>query len=119
MPDDHAVGAGLEQRPCVLEAADAPGGLHGQPGRGHGAHELGPHPAGTGAVQIDEVDSPGAGSRPAPGERRGITRSLDDRVVVPLVEPHRFLAEHVDGRDHLDRPVEPLESYPITVMLAC
>ena len=65
------------------------------------------------------MNSPGAGGCPAPGEGRGIIRPLDDRVVVPLVEPDRFLAEHVDGGDHLDRPVEPLELDVHDFMLAC
>ena len=104
---------------CVVEAADAPGGLHGQADRGHEAHELGPHPPGAGAVEVDEVDPPGAGSGPAPRERRRIVRSLDHRVVVPLVEPHRFVAEHVHGWDHLDRPLEPHDLVSHISMLAC
>ncbi len=65
------------------------------------------------------MNAPGAGGGPAPGEGCGIIRSLDDRVVVSLVEPHRLLAQHVDGGNHLDRSREPLELASHDFMLAC
>ena len=40
----------------------------------------------------------------APRELDRLAGALDDVVVVALVEADGALAEHVDGRDHLDRP---------------
>ena len=48
---------------------------------------------------------------PAAAQRRasaiGSLGPRDDGVVVALVQAHGLLAEHVDGRNHLDRSVEP------------
>ena len=59
--------------------------------------------AGAGAVQVDEVDAARAGGREAARELDRVAGPLDDVVVVSLVQAHGALAEHVDGRDHLDR----------------
>ena len=55
-----------------------------------------------GAVEVDEVHTARAGFHPAAGERDRVGRALDDVCVVAPVEAHGFLAEHVDGWDHLD-----------------
>ena len=60
------------------------------------------------AVEVDEVDPPRARLREAPRERDGLARALDHFVVVALVQPDGALAEHVHGRDHLDRLREPV-----------
>ena len=107
--DDDAVGAGVEQGSRVLERADPAGGL--QRGRGD---RLGDEPdelradaPGARAVEVDEVDARRARRREAPGQLDGVAGALDDLVVVPLMQADGALAEHVDGRDHLDRRVEP------------
>ncbi len=75
----------------------------GTPARaGDRGDELGAHPARPRAVEVDQVDPPGAGGDPAAGERHGIVGALHDRVVVAAVQPHGFVAEHVDGGNHLD-----------------
>ena len=73
--------------------------------------ELGPDAARARAVEVDEVD---ARARPprrsARASATGLAGALDDLVVVALVEPDGLLAEDVDGRDHLDRLLEPHRS---------
>ena len=53
------------------------------------------------------MDPRGARRGEAPRERDRVAGALDDLVVVAPVEAHGALAEHVDGRYHLDRSVEP------------
>ena len=80
----------------------------GRGGVGDGADELGPDAARARAVEVDEVDARARRPRRSARERDRLARPLDDLVVVSLVEPHRALAEHVHGGDHLDRVREPL-----------
>ena len=70
-------------------------------------HELGADAAAAGAVEVDEVDPACAGRGEARRERDRVARALDDVVVDSAVQPHGVVAEHVDGRDDLDRSGEP------------
>ena len=71
--------------------------------RGDGRDELGANAPGARAVEVDEVDRAARPPRRSARERDGLARPLDDLVVGALVQPDGAAAEHVDGRDHLDR----------------
>ena len=108
--DDDAVGARREQRRGVLDAS----GCRRRPGarrRGGSATAR----TSSGRTRPERAPSrstrwiaPRARLGEAPRERDRLARPLDDVVVVALVQPHRALAEHVHGGDHLDRLREPL-----------
>ena len=59
----------------------------------------------------------GARLRERGGELHRVARPLDHLVVVSPVKAHGALAEHVDGRDHLDGRAEPLRQH--ATMLTC
>ena len=89
---------------CILERADPARRLqrHRRDRRRHLADELGTHTSRAGTVEVDEMHAARAGVDPAARERHRVGGPLDDGVVVAAMQAHGLLAEHVDGRNHLD-----------------
>ena len=94
----------ISSEPYDLDSPDAVSGVR-------------PHAAGARPVEVDEVDVGGARLGEGAREVDRVAGPGDDLVVGTLVESDRPLAEHVDGRDHLDRRLQPLFQH--APMLTC
>ena len=100
--DDHVAHAGVEVGLDGFLAADAAADLDRQVRKGIGdaAHDLGVlRPAGEGAVEVDEVQAPGAGLQPAPRHRGRVVAEGGGSLHVALLEAHTLAVLEVDGRD--------------------
>ena len=101
--DDDAGCAGGEERLDVAGAPDTSGRLNrrGPCARGEPADQLGPDAARPRAVEVDDVDQPGAGGGEALDEGGRVVGPRDHPLVVAAVEPHGLDAEDVDRGNQL------------------
>jgi len=105
MPDSR--GPCLEQRPGVVDRADAARSLNarGRGDRGQPGDQLALEPPRPGAGEVDDVDEARTRRDEAPNERGGVGQPVRDVLEVAAFQPDRLAPEHVDGRDHV--PVSP------------
>ena len=58
-----------------------------------------------GSVEVDDMQPPGAGVSPPPGQGDRIVAEAGDPVEVPLPEPHRPAVKQVEGGEDQHRIV--------------
>ncbi len=87
------VGPGADPAGCLQ--------LRGSSRPGKTADDACPDESVTGAVQVDDVNQSGPRGRESPHQFLRL-RPRRHAAEVPLLEPHGFLAEQIDGRKHLE-----------------